>query len=215
MQRWHALETHIHTWASAPGEGGCRSQTCMQLSQVWQICMGNVSTYHWSTYRSKITSACIQAEVQLQTGTCPLHTHIYTCAHSGTLQQYVCMCVYNRHRFCSWHSSWALGTEQTAALFRTYNAVFWLYNAANAGMCNTGCKSWQAKQFLFGSGYLTVICLWYNMPFCLVLRHHLLILSFVVVIFIFFSFYFFFCAFVLVFIILNMSAWIIRDPSPL
>lgn len=33
---------------------------------------------------------------------------------------------------------------------------------AGAGMCNTGCKSWQAQQLLFGSGYFSVLCLWYN-----------------------------------------------------
>lgn len=112
--------------------------------------------------------------MQLYTDIYPLYTFIYLCIHWHTI--YVCVFI-NRQQYCGWSNSWALlAPSETADTFRMYNAVFWLYNAANAGMCNTGCKSWQAQQFLFGSGYFTVICLWYNMPFPLVLRHHLLIL---------------------------------------
>lgn len=129
--------------------------------------------------------------MQLDTDIYPLYTFVYLCIHWHTV--HVCTYVYlfiNRQWFCGWSNSWALLAPSKAAdIFRMYNAVFWLYNAANAGMCNTGCKSWQAKQFLFGSGYFTVICLWYNMPFCLVLRHHLLILLFVFL-YICFGFYY-------------------------
>lgn len=142
-----------------------------------------------------------QVDTRLYTDTYPLHTCVYLCTHRHSA--YVCL-FRNRQRFCGWSNSWALlAPSETAAIFRMYNAVFWLYNAANAGMCNTGCKSWQAKQFLFGSGYFTVVCLWYNTPFCLVLRHRLLILCCL--------FLFFFCTFVSGFIIWNVSARIMRS----
>ena len=96
----------------------------------------------------------------------PPHTSVRLGTHWHAVCLSVCVSLFiNRQRFRGWSNSWALPAP---------SELFWLYHAANAGMCNTGCRSWQAKQFLFGSGYFTVICLWYNMPFCLVLRHHLL-----------------------------------------
>lgn len=136
--------------------------------------------------------------MQLYTDSHPLRTRV----HAAALPVFL-----KRRRACGWSSSRAqLAPSGTADTFRMYNAVFWLYHAANAGMCNTGCKSWQAKQFLFGSGYFTVVCLWYNMPFCPVLRHHLLILCWFGVGWLVFSVHLF-CFF----IILNVSARITRS----
>lgn len=82
----------------------------------------------------------------------------------------VCASLEEQQQLWGWGSSWALLAARTCRMCRAGSQLY------PAGMCNTGCKSWQAQQFLFGSGYFSVLCLRYNAPFCLVLRHLFLIL---------------------------------------
>lgn len=109
---------------------------------------------------------CVSRRMCRCTQTFPIrHGHTRVCVFVHPVR--------SRQRLRAWGSSWALLAAGTCRMCRAGSR---LYPAADAGMCNTGCKSWQAQQFLFGSGYFSVLCLWYNAPFCLVLRHLFLIL---------------------------------------
>lgn len=160
-------------------------------SEMWEISVGNVFTLTLKNGRS----VRIQEDMQVHTGISLQHP-----PDTGT-QGCVCVCL------CIPSGAAAapgLRQQLGTAGSRNLQDVQGRSQLYPAGMCNTGCKSWQAQQFLFGSGYFSVLCLWYNAPFCLVLRHLSLILCWS----------FALCVFVLGFITWNTSARIRRDPPP-
>lgn len=164
MQGMLSLKSHIPTWASVQVMDAftvlkhpCNCLKCGRF--IWALTnySCNIKTIHTCIYQGRFA---------VRYRPFPLYTLTCLCTHKA---QCAGVCLLMNSQWCwGWSNSWALlAPSEAADIFRMYNTVFWLYNAANAGMCNTGCKSWQAKQFLFGSGYFTVMCLWYNVPFCL------------------------------------------------